>query len=200
MLTLADIEVIEVGFQGPPGTVSPEDRGRIDAAIAAAKALDATAAELLAARDQALAGVRQITGLSAVAGDVTGYDPATGILTVARGETGPAGARGPTGLKGDKGDTGAAGPTGATGPIGPQGPQGAQGVAGPQGGTGATGPKGDKGDTGATGAKGDKGDTGAAGPTGAAGKDGTSWTVTVVTTQSAYDAATPAANQLVVLV
>lgn len=76
------------------------------------------------------------------------------------------------------GSAGPAGPAGATGPAGP---------AGPAGQTGATGPAGPAGPAGKTGA------------TGPVGAPGTNARITVVTTQAAFDAAIPAANELVVL-
>jgi hypothetical protein len=52
------------------------------------------------------------------------------VLSVTRGQPGPAGKQGATGLTG---------PTGPAGPSGPSGPRGAEGPAGPQGATGAAG-------------------------------------------------------------
>lgn len=109
-----------------------------------------------------------------------------------------------------RGDTGARGPEGPQGPVGPRGPDGPQGPVGPSayavavadgfvgteaewlaslvGPMGDTGPKGDTGARGGTGSKGDKGDP------------GQSWTITTVTTQAAFDAATPGPLDLVVRV
>lgn len=104
---------------------------------------------------------------------------ADNVLTIPRGDVGPAGPQGQTGPKGDKGDAGPVGPKGDTGSIGPQGP------------------KGDKGDKGPKGDKGDKGDQGTPG---IQGNPGQSATITVVTTQAAFDAATPGPTELVVLI
>ena len=66
------------------------------------------------------------------------------------------------------------------------------------------GPKGDPGDPGPAGpastVPGPPGPAGPAGPQGPAGPAGTSWIVTTVSTQAAYDAATPGAHELVVRV
>lgn len=80
------------------------------------------------------------------------------------------------------------GPPGAEGPAGERGPQGEQGIQGPQGLQGPAGAKGDKGD---------KGDRGDAGPSGAPGQN---VTITTVTTQPEFDAATPGPTELVVLI
>ena len=97
---------------------------------------------------------------------------------------------------------GVSGLAGADGAIGPEGPQGPTGATGPQGPTGDIGPEGPQGPTGATGAAGATGDTGPEGPqgpTGATGAAGASFTVTIAADQTAFDAATPASNELVIL-
>lgn len=72
----------------------------------------------------------------------------------------------------DVGQRGAAGPQGPEGPQGPQGNTGPQGPAGPMGATGAIGPE---------------------------GPQGESVTITVVSDEAAFEAATPSATELVVL-
>lgn len=116
-----------------------------------------------------------------------------GLITGPQGPIGLTGPQGPIGADGlsayevavDAGFSGtvqqwlaslvgAVGPAGQQGEIGPAGPQGVQG------------PKGDKGDTGAVGPAGPQGVQGVAGPAGADGKDGVT---TVVTDNTALDAA-----------
>ncbi len=138
------------------------------------------------------------SGSNYMTGDVTSYNPATGVLAVnvtalagsgtfsswsvnLSGAPGPAGSTGPTGntgLTGPAGPTGATGTTGSLGPVGPMGPIGPTGVQGATGATGSTGTTGANGATGATGAQGATGTTGVtgaqgiAGPTGATGATG----------------------------
>lgn len=70
------------------------------------------------AKEAAEAAAGSIVALTAVSGDKTGYDPASGVLTVERGTPGPQGIQGPKGDKGVKGDTGAQGIQGPQGPAG----------------------------------------------------------------------------------
>lgn len=82
-----------------------------------------------------------------------------------------------------EGPVGPAGPQGEVGPVGPVGPQGEVGPEGPQGIQGEIGPV---------------GPAGADGATGPAGADGQSVTITTVTTQQAFDDATPGPLEIVV--
>lgn len=120
-----------------------------------------------------------------------------GVLTIPQGPVGPASTV--PGPKGDPGDPGPAGPASTV-----PGPPGAAGPAGPPGADstvpGPAGPQGPKGDPGGPGPQGPAGPAGPQGPAGPAGPAGTSWIVTTVSTQAAYDAATPGAHELVVRV
>ena len=135
-------------------------------------------------------------------GSLVGPEGADGADGAAgpQGDAGPAGAKGDPGIQGPQGVAGADGVAGAQGPKGDQGPAGAKGDAGAQGPQGLPGADGAAGAQGLQGAQGAKGDAGAQGPQGVQGPAGTNWTVNTVTTQAAYDEATPAANQLIVRV
>lgn len=91
------------------------------------------------------------------------------------------------------------GPVGPQGTIGLTGPKGDAGDTGPQGPQGLKGDTGDQGPIGLTGPEGPEGPQGIQGPAGVDGQDGVNVTITTTTDQAVFDAATPAATELVVL-
>lgn len=126
-----------------------------------------------------------------------------------QGDPGPAGADGvdgAPGAKGDAGETGAPGTPGTDGADGAQGIQGEPGTPGTPGADGADGAQGIQGIQGETGPKGDKGDPGEPGMDGADGTNpvgaviGDGVTNIVSLTQAQYDALTPNATTLYVIV